>query len=449
MSVPLDNLYHWIEGLLTSPAIVYVFHPHGNKKISNLIPLRKYNTEQKQTLPAIILHDQEPLDWELYQNPEQYLERSRGLAQKWQGEFPSNAETGKIIQQYICNFNLQSIVLSECSKVYDQVILIHSEKNSQELEKYQRNGFICIHYWAHAVIAQDWFRFAKLDWRFNQVAKNPKKFLIYCRDWSHRREYRLKFLEMLVKTNLDQVSKTSVMHTNIENVHFSQHQFINPRFTLDQTELLNCIPVNTILSTASADYCPEDFANCFMSVVLETEFDSDRIHLTEKTLRPIACGHPFLLVAGPGSLAYLKSYGFKTFAPWIDESYDLETDSLKRLGKIIEVMQQIEKLGKIELETFLYQVRKIADYNKQHFFSDEFTASLEMELTNNLSYAIENVQRKLGKKYLEILKQLKDSRLNKAYRFEWHFRPNLTVRLRQLRQFCQFYRSSPGEDSVV
>jgi hypothetical protein len=48
--------------------------------------------------------------------------------------------------------------------------------------------------------------------------------------------------------------------------------------------------------------------------VAETVFDT-RIHLTEKTLRPIACGHPFILAAGPGSLKYLQTYGFRTFSP--------------------------------------------------------------------------------------------------------------------------------------
>jgi hypothetical protein len=44
--------------------------------------------------------------------------------------------------------------------------------------------------------------------------------------------------------------------------------------------------------------------------------------LTEKALRPIACGQPFILAATPGSLQYLRSYGFKTFSGYIDETYD-------------------------------------------------------------------------------------------------------------------------------
>jgi hypothetical protein len=74
MNVPLDNLYHWIEGLLPSPVVLYVFHPHGSKKISDCHRLKKYSIDNIRKLPTVILHDQEPLDWEFYADPAQYIE---------------------------------------------------------------------------------------------------------------------------------------------------------------------------------------------------------------------------------------------------------------------------------------------------------------------------------------------------------------------------------------
>jgi hypothetical protein len=46
---------------------------------------------------------------------------------------------------------------------YSLITLSHSEKNSQELELYEQNDFIGVYYWSHALIARDWFRYAKLD----------------------------------------------------------------------------------------------------------------------------------------------------------------------------------------------------------------------------------------------------------------------------------------------
>jgi hypothetical protein len=425
MSVSLGNLYHWVEGLIPDPVILYVFQPYGSKKISDLRWLNDYDGTTAYKLPGVIAHDQEPLDWNFYNHPEQYIELNL-----WKKLRRSSFNDLRLA--YFANFNLKSLVLVQNGAMYDQVILIHSEKNSTDLEKYQQHGFICVHYWAHAIIARDWYRFAEYDTRLSLDQKPNTKFLIYCRDWSHRREYRLKFLELLVQNGLDRDSKTSVMHTNSNNIHFLQHQFVNTAFELLQPELISTIPNNTFPSTISADYDYKDFVSTQVSVVLETVFDDNRIHLTEKTLRPIACGHPFILAAGPGSLEYIRSYGFKTFAPWIDESYDSELDSLKRLEKIIQAMKHIQNLQGQELENFLHGIKQITEFNKKHFFSDEFFNLVKGELKSNLNLACEQVKKSRGKHYLELLKLVKKHKLLDLLRL-WH-RQEQTRFVRQLRQ---------------
>ena len=79
--------------------------------------------------------------------------------------------------------------------------------------------------------------------------------------------------------------------------------------------------------------------------MLETLFDDTRWHLTEKSLRPSACGKPFMLAATAGSLQYLRSYGFKTFSGLIDESYDLIVEPHLRLQSIAQEMQRISQLS--------------------------------------------------------------------------------------------------------
>jgi hypothetical protein len=434
MSIPLDNLYNWVEGLLPSLACVYVFHPHGSKKISDFDWLRDYTNTARSALPGVIVHDQEPLDWNLYNCDYSDLERWKN----W--NMPS--EFANIRGKCYSNFNLKSIVVGQSSQVYDQVVLIHSEKNSDNLTQYEQNGFICVHYWAHAVIARDWYRFAQFDSRLNEFTKPKLKFLIYCRDWSHRREYRLKFLEMLVKNELDHDSLTSIMHTNSDNVYFLQHKFLNPKFALTDPKSIFQIKNNHLSGIASANYDYCDFINTEISVVLETVFDESRIHLTEKTLRPIACGHPFILAAGPGSLEYIKSYGFKTFAPWIDESYDQETDSLERMKKIIISMKKIQMLQGQELEDFSQAVKSIAEFNKKYFFSNDFFNVLKIELKNNLDQACELVKRTRGKHYMELLKLLKNQNLV----HQMPHRQELTVLLRQLRQSYPYDQSNPDQD---
>jgi hypothetical protein len=235
------------------------------------------------------------------------------------------------------------------------------------------------------------------------------------------------------------------MHTNSEDVHFSQHQFKNSDFKLDFPELIDQFSNNDFSSTASADYNPEDFANSEISVVLETVFDDSRIHLTEKTLKPIACGHPFILAAGPGALEYIRNYGFKTFAPWIDESYDQETDSLQRLEKIIAAMKKIQNLQGQELENFRGGIKQIAEFNKMHFFSDKFFNIVTSELKNNINSAYNQITKTQGKHYLEFLKLIKKQKIE----YPRHIRQVETKFLRQLRQSCQSDQSNPPADPPV
>ena len=436
MSVPLDNLYHWVDGLLPGPAVLYVFRPHGSKNISDCVFLKDYDLSVVYKLPAVIAYDQEPLDWDLYQDSEKYKESVH-----WKIFNPSS----ELRLKYYSNFNLKSIALMGSAVLYDQVVLIHSEKNSVDLEKYQQNGFACVHYWAHAVIARDWYRFAQHDSRLGTDPDPQHKFLIYSRDWSHRREYRLKFLELLRQNSLDNISQTSVMHTNSEGVHFSQHQFENPEFELTDPDSINQISVNSSSSASSADYEYIDFANTEISVVLETVFDDSRIHLTEKTLRPIACGHPFLLAAGPGALEYVKSYGFKTFAPWIDESYDQEPNALKRLEKIIQAMSQIQKLKGTDLKDFRNEIKQVSEFNKKHFFSDEFFDQVKNELKNNLAQAYKQVSKTKGTHYLELMKVLKQQGV--ADYLPW--RREKTQFIRHLRRHGQCDLSNPLANPLV
>ncbi len=142
------------------------------------------------------------------------------------------------------------------------------------------------------------------------------------------------------------------------------------------------------VSYASADYNNRDYAQTGMEIVLETLFDDSRLHLTEKSLRPIACGKPFMLVATAGSLEYLRSYGFETFGNLIDESYDLETDPVARLAAVIQEMTRISSLTDSDKIVLWNQLHQIAERNKQRFFSDEWQASIVQEYNNNMNHAM-------------------------------------------------------------
>jgi hypothetical protein len=144
-------------------------------------------------------------------------------------------------------------------------------------------------------------------------------------------------------------------------------------------------------SSYSADYNVEDYQSTEIEVVLETLFDDGRLHLTEKSLRPIACGHPFMLAATHGSLEYLRSYGFETFSPWIDETYDTIEDPAQRLNAIVQEMKRIADLSADD-KTLLYaRLKDIAIRNKKLFFSDAWQQSIVDEYKTNFDQALKQL----------------------------------------------------------
>lgn len=70
---------------------------------------------------------------------------------------------------------------------------------------------------------------------------------------------------------------------------------------------------------------PDDIMlNSWISLISEASFSDldNTCFISEKTFKPIACGHPFMIWGNKNSLHYIREMGYKTFHPYIDETYD-------------------------------------------------------------------------------------------------------------------------------
>jgi hypothetical protein len=398
MSIPLDRLYHYIESVaeeVYGDTVIYRFYPHGSKKIENLTcfsdtkSLRNWKTFTLN--PYIFCNDQEVLNYDYYQN----------LDVSIFGEEPKFEDRLRKDPSRMPNYNLRI----RSSDIYDCCILLHSECRSIEVDRYKENYFIPVYYWSHALIALDWFRFAKHI--IPKKNNNTKLFLIYNRSWSGTREYRLKFADCLVENNLVDYCQTTCNTIDPElNILFDHYKFKNPAWKPIHN-LIDYFPPTGIQSHASADFDFDDYNNTDFEVVLETIFDDSRLHFTEKILRPIACGQPFLLVGTHGSLEYLRSYGFETFSNIIDESYDTIVDPRERLTSIINSMILIKSWTEDQRKNNMKQLQEIADRNRQHFFSDKFFNHVVGELKSNLSNGLtELIETNTGQRFFNRRKSL-------------------------------------------
>ena len=374
MSIPLDRLYHFIDNIaqhiFKDRVIIYRFYPHGSKNVDDLHQLIDYTWEDRQIYPSVYCHDQEPMDYAYSKNV-----------------FRSRYALTSLSKTKILPFDPLPHFLRNIT-VYEKYLLLHSEQRSLDVINYAQDQFIPVYWWSHAVIALDWFRFAQ-HVTLNRQSK--KTFLIYNRAWAGTREYRLRFTETLIQLNLQNSCQSSVNPIEPElGIHYDLHHFKNPSWR-PQTVLEDYFPISTAQSHYSADFDIDDYENTDIEVVLETLFDDDRLHLTEKSIRPIALGQPFILAGTHGSLEYLRNYGFKTFGDIWDESYDTIKNPEERLSAITDLMAQIVNTPPQIREKKLIQAREIADYNRKHFFSPEFFNQVIDELTANLTSAINEV----------------------------------------------------------
>ena len=83
---------------------------------------------------------------------------------------------------------------------------------------------------------------------------------------------------------------------------------------------------------------------------------------------------PFIILGSKGSLKYLRKLGYKTFHPYIDESYD----DLDDKDRFVAIVNAINKIKAIEDKASWYDsVRDIVEHNHQLFLSTNTRKSSE------------------------------------------------------------------------
>ena len=389
MSIPLDRLYSFIkdhgEAIFGDSVLIYRFWPHGSKNISNLTPLDTTNWLSSVINPAIFCHDQEPLNHSFYVHctPPDCGNNLYLVAAKRTGIFRPFK-------------NLES---QGCRGIFERGLLLHSEKRSLEIQKYLSDDqLIPVYYWSHALISLDWYRGA-YHINFNKTHKEKKLFLIYNRAWSGTREYRLKLLDFLIDQDLVGDCQTAFNEIDPEGkIHYLDYECKNPAWQ-PQHSLTGYFPTTTATGMASADFSIADYTGTQIEVVLETLFDDTRLHLTEKSLRPIACGQPFILVATHGSLQYLRDYGFRTFDTVWDETYDVISDPAARLEAVVKTMKTISHWDDNTKAKKMQQAKEITDYNRKWFFNQDFFNCIVDELDQNLTHAFYELEHNTPNNY--------------------------------------------------
>jgi len=79
--------------------------------------------------------------------------------------------------------------------------------------------------------------------------------------------------------------------------------------------------------------------------------------------------HPFILVGHPYSLKKLKELGFKTFSPWIDESYDEIEDESIRMYRVLNEIDKLCSKSLDELHEMYIEMWPILEHNYKRLYN--------------------------------------------------------------------------------
>jgi len=273
--------------------------------------------------------------------------------------------------------------------------LVVSETNSEFLENVVHiYGWKTHYYFYHGWACLDWFRGYNRSYLIPKaVHRQPSRtFMSPNRIIGGQREHRVLFAYHLLKNQINH------HYTSCPNVCPVENQPINAiaaKFktlypdindVFDQSNLPWVFNGETTQEMSSCKLTNfREAADSLFYVATETVFFGRRWHLTEKSFKPIALEMPFILVAPAGSLEYLRSYGFKTFADVIDESYDLETDDFLRLEKITKLLKYLDELSFREKQQIHQQCLSIVEHNYNHFYYGKFEQVLWQELQSMMS----------------------------------------------------------------
>ena len=107
----------------------------------------------------------------------------------------------------------------------------------------------------------------------------------------------------------------------------------------------------------------DSYRECFCGVINETRYAQPFGYFSEKALTAMNCRLPIIMVAPPKTLEYLKTFGFKTFDKWWDESYDNEQDHQKRLYMILDLIDHIQSKSLDELKKIYDEMADTLEHN--------------------------------------------------------------------------------------
>ena len=299
--------------------------------------------------------------------------------------------------QHVQDINHLSIAKNGVPYKTEQVLpgcIVTSEKDSETVAQIcDQYNIQSAYYFFHGWAALDWYRGYNQTFLISSPEERVinKTFIMPNRIIAGQRRHRLLMLYHIFKNNLKDnwISCPVICPSENIDINTTAQSLSNIYPDIGDVFSRQTFPMqfpgeidHPMHSCWLSLY--DESAECLLYLVTETVATGRRLHLTEKTFKPICLQMPFIIVGTAGSLKYLRSYGFKTFSSLWDESYDDESNDIVRLEKIAQLLKELDTLSQKEKQELFRASNDTTQHNYNHFYNGGFEKILWAELINLL-----------------------------------------------------------------
>jgi len=273
-------------------------------------------------------------------------------------------------------FNLPQVIETlEHFKDSFTILLVHRNYPTAELEQKYNCKFIKIKY-AYAYYSDN-MTYSDL---YDHPVELKKKFL----SLNNRAQWnRQALMQFLIKFNLLDDFYFSYWCTDrfgdgLKGIYDKINEIIASTWfnkNLDLEKLYQMLPIKIALDQFDGinDWSMGEiffYQTTFASFVNETYIDENsNAFFTEKCMKPLAYGQPFLLFSSAGALDTLHTLGYQTFEDVFDESYDLIENPQLRFEHLLRETQRLCNLSLSELAKIKQHVWPKIVHNHKLFWN--------------------------------------------------------------------------------
>lgn len=189
------------------------------------------------------------------------------------------------------------------------------------------------------------------------------------------RAHRMWFFKHIYEAGLIDDNIISMNRFNYKDTYYENREMMEEE-AIEMNKLLPIVPPehpgtntgNNFISDVGGDYIQtlneQTMLDTWCTVVSEASYgDHDTTcFISEKTFKPIACHHPFVILGSKGILQNLRKMGYKTFHPYIDESYD-DLSTWPRMRAVTNELVRLSKMSDQERLQWFKNISPILEHN--------------------------------------------------------------------------------------